>query len=164
MAVWDGFFKFRFCRGLCAFDEYVCFLHPHTHALFTLLRMPAADNRGSKSGLFWRLTEWGYLACLRWSLKHRWVIVLASLLVLLSTPIIYGALGKDFVPRDDQSEFELVATLPEGYTLSRGDEVMGEVERRFRRLPGVLETYTVIGETSARISKGQGMLPRVASM
>ena len=120
------------------------------------LRMPAADQKGSKSGLFWRLTEWGYLACLRWSLKHRWVIVLASLLVLLSTPIIYGALGKDFVPRDDQSEFELVATLPEGYTLSRGDEVMGEVERRFRRLPGVLETYTVIGETSARISKGQG--------
>ena len=120
------------------------------------LRMPAADQRGSKSGLFWRLTEWGYLACLRWSLKHRWVIVLASLLVFLSTPIIYGALGKDFVPRDDQSEFELVATLPEGYTLSRGDEVMGEVERRFRRLPGVLETYTVIGETSARISKGQG--------
>lgn len=120
------------------------------------LRMPATDQRGSKSGLFWRLTEWGYLACLRWSLKHRWVIVLASLLVFLSTPIIYGALGKDFVPRDDQSEFELVATLPEGYTLSRGDEVMGEVERRFRRLPGVLETYTVIGETSARISKGQG--------
>ena len=120
------------------------------------LRMPAADQKGSKSGLFWRLTEWGYLACLRWSLKHRWVIVLASLLVFLSTPIIYGALGKDFVPRDDQSEFELVATLPEGYTLSRGDEVMGEVERRFRRLPGVLETYTVIGETSARISKGQG--------
>ena len=120
------------------------------------LRMPAADQKGSKSGLFWCLTEWGYLACLRWSLKHRWVIVLASLLVFLSTPIIYGALGKDFVPRDDQSEFELVATLPEGYTLSRGDEVMGEVERRFRRLPGVLETYTVIGETSARISKGQG--------
>lgn len=120
------------------------------------LRMPAADHRGSKSGLFWRLTEWGYLACLRWSLKHRWVIVLASLLVFLSTPIIYGALGKDFVPRDDQSEFELVATLPEGYTLSRGDEVMGEIERRFRRLPGVLETYTVIGETSARITKGQG--------
>ncbi|MSR80254.1 MAG: efflux RND transporter permease subunit [Gemmataceae bacterium] len=120
------------------------------------LRMPAADQKGSKSGLFWRLTEWGYLACLRWSLKHRWVIVVASLLVFLSTPIIYGALGKDFVPRDDQSEFELVATLPEGYTLSRGDEVMGEVEGRFRRLPGVLETYTVIGETSARITKGQG--------
>ncbi len=120
------------------------------------LLMPLAHHQGSKSGLFWRMTEWGYLASLRWSLKHRWVVVVASLLVFLSTPGIYGLLGKDFVPRDDQSEFELVATLPEGYTLARGDEVMGEIERRFRRLPGVLETYTVIGETSARITKGQG--------
>jgi HAE1 family hydrophobic/amphiphilic exporter-1 len=33
---------------------------------------------------------------------------------------------------------------------------MGELDRRFRARPGVLETYTVIGETSGRVAKGQG--------
>lgn len=120
------------------------------------LLMPENAGHGSKSGLLWRLTEGSYIAILRWSLKHRWVIVLTSLAVFLSTPVIFGMIGKDFVPRDDQSEFELAATLPEGYTLDRADEVMGELDRRFRALPGVLETYTVIGETSGRVAKGQG--------
>ena len=29
--------------------------------------------------------------------------------------------GTDFVPKDDQSEFEVAITLPEGYTLDRAD-------------------------------------------
>jgi HAE1 family hydrophobic/amphiphilic exporter-1 len=120
------------------------------------LLMPENAGHGSKSGILWRLTEGSYIAILRWSLKHRWVIVLTSLAVFLSTPVIFGMIGKDFGPRDDQSEFELAATLPEGYTLERADEVMGELDRRFRALPGVLETYTVIGETSGRVAKGQG--------
>lgn len=120
------------------------------------LKPPSEEEHGSKSGFLWRITETVYLAILSWSLNHRWVVVLGSIAIFCSTPIIFGMIGKDFVPRDDQSEYEVAATLPEGYTLERADEVMGEIERRLRQFHGVKETYTVIGDTSGRVAKGQG--------
>jgi len=40
------------------------------------------------------------------------LIVLTTVAVLASTPVLMGIVGKDFVPRDDQSEFEVAVTLP----------------------------------------------------
>lgn len=110
----------------------------------------------SKDGFIWRSIERGYMATLGWSIRHRWAIVLASVLVLLATPVLFMIVGKDFVPKDDQSEFEVAITLPEGYSLSRADQVLNEIDRRLRRLPGVTHTFIVIGDTTGRISKGQG--------
>src|SRR5262249_37482846 len=45
-------------------------------------------SHSSKSGLVWRLIEGGYQTVLAWSLKRRWVIVLVSVLVFFSTPLL----------------------------------------------------------------------------
>ena len=63
------------------------------------------------------------MALLRWSLKRRWVIVALSVALMAGTPALFGKVGKEFVPRDDQSEFEVAITLPEGYSLERADDV-----------------------------------------
>jgi HAE1 family hydrophobic/amphiphilic exporter-1 len=78
-----------------------------------------AGHQSSRSGFFSRLLENSYLAILRFSLRHRWLVILTALGVFASTPFVFGLIGKDFVPRDDQSEFEVAMTLPEGYTLQR---------------------------------------------
>lgn len=119
------------------------------------LRAEDAEHT-SKSGFFWRLIEGGYGAILSWSLRHRWAIVLLSLGVFLSTPAIFMMVGKTFIPRDDQSEFEVVVTMPEGYSLERADAVFGEIDARLRKLRGVTHTFTVIGDTTGRVGKGQG--------
>lgn len=113
-------------------------------------------HTASKGGWGWRLIDRGYGAILAWSLRHRWVIVLATVAVLATTPVLLGLVGKDFIPRDDQSEFEVVVTLPEGYSLARADEVFAELEGRLRGLRGVTHTFTVIGDTTGRVTKGQG--------
>ncbi|MBL9091197.1 MAG: efflux RND transporter permease subunit [Planctomycetaceae bacterium] len=110
----------------------------------------------SKSGWVWRAVEGFYMLCLRFSLRHRWLIVLVTVGVLASTPVLFGVVGKDFVPRDDTSEFEVAVTLPEGYTLDRADEVLTEVDRRLRKLRGVTTTFITIGDTTGRTTRGQG--------
>jgi tRNA(Leu) C34 or U34 (ribose-2'-O)-methylase TrmL len=105
--------------------------------------LKADDGRKSKGGFVWRAVEGSYMAILGFSLRHRWIVVLTTVGCLASTPLLMAAVGKDFVPRDDQSEFEVAVTLPEGYTLDRADRVLGEVERRLRRLPGVTNTFIV---------------------
>lgn len=113
-------------------------------------------HKGSKSGLIWRAIDTSYGAILRWSLHHRWVIVLVCLGFLGSTPILFRLIGFDFIPRDDQSEFEVAITLPEGYSLDRADRTFQELEGRLKQLRGVTNMFTVIGDTSGRVSRGQG--------
>jgi HAE1 family hydrophobic/amphiphilic exporter-1 len=115
-----------------------------------------AGGRTSKSGFFSRMIDSGYLRVLRLSLRHRWVVVLATVLTLLATPAIFSWVGKDFVPKDDQSEFEVVMALPEGYTLERGDRLLVEIEERLKGLRGVTHVFTIIGDTTGRVAKGQG--------
>ncbi len=110
----------------------------------------------SKSGFIWRMIEGTYMLSLRFALQHRWLIILLSAGVLLSTPVLLAIIGKDFIPRDDQSELEVAMRLPEGYTLDRADEVCQEIEKRLQKLRDVTHTFTVIGDTTGRVAKGQG--------
>jgi HAE1 family hydrophobic/amphiphilic exporter-1 len=117
-------------------------------------------GKSSKGGIVWRSLESGYVALLGWSIRHRWAVVLAALAVLLSTPLLFAAVGKDFVPKDDQSEFEVAITLPEGYSLERADSLFADIELRLRQLRGVTHTFYIIGDTTGRIAKGQGDVTR----
>ena len=118
------------------------------------------EHSSSKDGFIWRIIEGTYMAMLGWSLRHRWIVVLLTIGVVMSTPLLMKVVGTEFVPRDDQSEFEVAITLPEGYSLDRADEVFQEIEARLQKLRGVTHTYTVIGDTSGRITKGQGDVTR----
>ncbi len=113
-------------------------------------------HKTSKSGFFTRLLDGSYLWILRLSLRHRWAIVLLSIGTLVSTPVVFGWIGKDLIPKDDQSDFEVVMTLPEGYTLDRGNKLLIEIEERLKQLRGVTHVFTIIGDTTGRVAKGQG--------
>lgn len=121
-----------------------------------------AGHKSSRSGLFSRLLDASYLGILRFSLRHRWLVVLAALAVFAATPYVFGLIGKDFVPRDDQSEFEVALTLPEGYTLQRADGLLREVEGRLKELRGVVNVFTIVGDTTGRVAKGQGDVTEVS--
>jgi HAE1 family hydrophobic/amphiphilic exporter-1 len=109
-------------------------------------------GHGGHNGWIERL----YITVLGWSLRHRWAVVLITLGILASTPFLGMIVGSDFVPKDDQSEFEVAITLPEGYSLSRADDVCSEIDGRLRKLRGVTTTNLVIGDTTGRVGKGQG--------
>jgi len=113
-------------------------------------------NHASKENWAWRAIDGGYGWILGWSLRHRWVIVAASVGLLISIYPLLRRAGFDFIPRDDQSELEVVANLREGYTLDRADKLFAEIEARLRTLRGVTNVFTTIGDTSGRVGKGQG--------
>ncbi len=113
-------------------------------------------GHSSKGGFVWRAVDRVYGGLLAWSLRHRWAIILLSVLTLAATPFLGRAVGMTFIPRDDQSEFEIAFTLPEGYSLERADETFAEIEGRLQRLRGVTHTFSIIGDTTGRVAKGQG--------
>lgn len=102
-----------------------------------------------------------YVGILGWSLRHRWVIVLTTILTFLSTPVLFMIVGTDFVPKDDQSEFEVAVTLKEGTTLKQAEAQVAELEERLKKVRGVTNVFTVIGPTDGRAPKGQGDVTQV---
>lgn len=68
---------------------------------------------------------------------HRWVVVALTAAVLLSMVPLAGIVGKDFLPYDDQSKFEIFIQMPEGYSLETADTVFREVEADVRGIRGV---------------------------
>ena len=85
---------------------------------------PKQQHGSSKDNLVWRVIDGTYGWILGWSLRHRWVIVTTTVSLFVATFYLFRIVGFDFIPRDDQSEFEVAITLPEGYTLDRADRVV----------------------------------------
>ncbi len=69
---------------------------------------------------------------------------------------LFRIVGFDFIPRDDQSEFEVAIIMPEGYTLDSADQLFAEIEGRAEGLRGVTDVFSTIGDTTGRITRGQG--------
>ncbi len=105
---------------------------------------------------FYAAIDRAYGWLLRWSLAHRGAVVALSALTVGATVPLFRTLGKDFLPQDDQSEFEIILQTPEGYTLSRSDALFGEIAAQLRKFPEVRHVLTAIGDTTGRLRAGEG--------
>jgi HAE1 family hydrophobic/amphiphilic exporter-1 len=120
------------------------------------LKVKPAQGKGSREHGLYASIERLYGRVLRWSLVHRWVIVMLSVATVYATVPLFRVIGKDFLPQDDQSEFEVVVQTPEGYSLRRSEAAFEELEGRLRRLEGVQHLLTTIGDASGRLRAGTG--------
>ena len=112
-------------------------------------------------GGFWGWVAKVYVGILRLCLGGKWgwhriLIFFVALGCLWTTPWLFERVGTDFVPKDDQSEFEIMLTMPEGYTLDRSARTAAMLEEKLKSLRGVTNFYTTVGETNGRQAKAQG--------
>ena len=136
-------------------------LTPMLCSRFLKLEPDKSGHAKSKDGFIYRLIDGGYGRVLRFSLRFKWLIVLLTLGVIFSTVPIGRVLQMGFVPRDDQSEFEIVVTAPEGYTLERTDQTLRELETRLWKLPGTQHVFISTGVVAGgRAVKGEGNVTR----
>jgi HAE1 family hydrophobic/amphiphilic exporter-1 len=119
-------------------------------------RTEPADH-GSKESRFYRPIDRAYTRMLTWSMAHRWVIVTACALVIVSIWPLFKFVGKNFLPVDDQSQFEISVRAPEGSTLTSTSKLVERISADIRKLPGVSDTLTTIGS-------GQQQLVNLASI
>jgi HAE1 family hydrophobic/amphiphilic exporter-1 len=113
-------------------------------------------HRGtSKETWFYSPMERSYLWMLDWSLRHRWTVVGIATLIILSSVPLGMAVGKDFIPFEDESQFEITIRAPEGTSLQGMDDLMQQIEQAVRALPGVISILTTIGGGSQqRVNNG----------
>ncbi len=118
---------------------------------------------GSRSGVYARI-EGGYMAMLRWSLHHRWAVVLFVVGMLAMVPALMGRVRKNFLPDDDQSEFEVKVRAPEGTSLEATFVVLDRIARAVRNLSGVDYTLTSVADDDQRIANAGTVYVRMAPL
>src|SRR4051812_19028439 len=102
-----------------------------------------------------------YMAVLGWSLRHRWVVVLASAGCVASLYFLIPLTKFTYFPWDDASEFEIAIQTPEGSSMQRSAQLCTEIEQRLKMLKisgeqVVTDTLVTIGETSGSVGKAEG--------
>lgn len=99
----------------------------------------------TREGAVFRFMADSYRRMLSWSMAHRWVIVMLSVLIVASTVPMISSMGVDFLPVEDQGEFEVTVRAPVGSSLEGTQEVMARVEKDLEAIPGVRDKLTLIG-------------------
>jgi len=86
-----------------------------------------------------------YTWLLEWSMKHRWAIVTICIVAVLSIVPLFMLAGFNFLPEEDESQFQVQVRAPEGTTLAATQSVLERIARDVRGFPGVDSTLTIAG-------------------
>ncbi len=111
--------------------------------------------------LFYRPIEAIYMIMLRFSMRFRWVVLLACFGALASLPMLMRTVQKSFMPPTEEAEFIVNIRVPEGTTLASTDLLGERVARSIRALPGVESTLLTIGDNDQRVPNLAGIYVRL---
>jgi HAE1 family hydrophobic/amphiphilic exporter-1 len=118
----------------------------------------------SREGRFYSLIDHTYTAMLKFSMAHRWLVVLVSVLVMVSIVPLFMFVGKNFLPVDDQSQFEISVRAPEGYTLQASSALFERIAFDVRKLDGVTDTLVTIGGDRQQIVNSGSIYVKLADI
>ena len=111
--------------------------------------------------LFYRPVEAIYMVLLRFSMRHRWIIVLGCLGILFAVPTLMKIVQKSFLPPVEEAEFVVNIRTPEGTSLAATDLMVERFAREIRQIPGVDGTLLTIGDNDQRTPNLAGIFVRL---
>ena len=85
-------------------------------------------------------------------LKHRWVVVVLLVIMLIGSLALIPQIGFEFMPSTDQGAFSVSYELPVGTALSRSNEVSTEIESVLMNIEEVKTIIATVGSGSQRMS------------
>jgi HAE1 family hydrophobic/amphiphilic exporter-1 len=110
----------------------------------------AGHGATTKSRGFYAVIDRTYTAMLRWAIGHRWAVVLICVLTLATLPILFKAVPKNFLPYDDESQFEVNFRAPEGTSLEATALLGNRISKDVKTLPGVEYALLTVGADDAK--------------
>ncbi len=86
-----------------------------------------------------------YRGLLGYAMGHRWKIVIATILIVLSSGWFFANTGKTFVPEEDEGRFLVFVKTPLGSSIDYTSSRLAEVEKVLARHPEINTYFAAIG-------------------
>ncbi len=136
---------------------------------FTLTPMLGARwlklrDENAPPGLLSRVVEWfyrpiesGYLAVLRFSMRYRWVVILACAATLAATVPIAKRLTGAFTPPNDKAQYQVTIRAPEGTSVAETRLITQRVVADLKKQPHFTHALITIGDDSEKTANLAGI-------
>src|SRR4051812_11230538 len=103
------------------------------------------EGSSSKDSRVFHAVDLFYTRMLEWAMGHRAIVAGVAVLVLFSSVPLFMAANKNFLPNDDQSEFEINLRAPEGTSLESTEVITNRITNAIRsQTPEVMYTLVQI--------------------
>ncbi|MFN4142855.1 efflux RND transporter permease subunit [Aestuariivirga sp.] len=90
-----------------------------------------------------------YHPLLRFSLRRRWVVVIAALALFFGSFTLVAKIGTEFVPSADMGEISVKVAAPVGSSLDYTESKLRQVEAALKEFPEIDYTYATINSGDA---------------
>jgi HAE1 family hydrophobic/amphiphilic exporter-1 len=108
-----------------------------------------------------------YLPMLRWSLRHRWIILLITAGMVWASLQLLPRIPQELIPKSDQPQLVVDLSLPVGSSLAVTDQAVDRLEGKLREFgDGISSFYSEIGipEESKRKAEEEAKGPHTAKI
>ncbi len=106
--------------------------------------VPAGAKKTKSKGFFaFIMQEYSYL--IDWSLRHRGIVVIMAIVILVVSFSLLSLVGAEFFPAIDQGNFNINISLPVGTNFDVTKEITREIEQVIINIPEIKSTFTTIG-------------------
>ncbi|HVW10881.1 MAG TPA: efflux RND transporter permease subunit, partial [Bryobacteraceae bacterium] len=113
------------------------------------------DQHSTKNSPIFHWLDVQYTKMLQWAMTHRKTVVALCVLTVFSMAPLFMFVGKNFLPADDQSQFNVLVRAPEGTSLAATTKIGEEIASDVRKLPGVAHTLLTVGNSAdASVNSG----------
>jgi HAE1 family hydrophobic/amphiphilic exporter-1 len=113
------------------------------------------DQHSTKDSPIFHWLDVKYTKMLHWAMTHRKTVVSLCVLTVFSMVPLFMFVGKNFLPADDQSQFNVLVRAPEGTSLAATTAIADQIAADVRKLPGVAHTLLTVGNSAdASVNSG----------
>src|SRR6476646_5786883 len=102
-------------------------LTPMLSARWIKVKRGGSNEHSSKDSRAFRAVDSFYTGILERAMAHRWIVAILAVLVLFSSVPLFKLANKNFLPQDDQAEFEINIRAPEGTSLESTEVLTNRV-------------------------------------
>lgn len=96
-----------------------------------------------------------YKNLLRKALRHRWLVVLITVLSFFGGCGLFTQVGTEFFPEGDEGIVVIIAKLPPGTSLEQTDRTMRRIAKAVANIPEVDTVLSEIGGEAKGVNEGQ---------
>jgi hydrophobic/amphiphilic exporter-1 (mainly G- bacteria), HAE1 family len=121
-------------------------------------------QHSSKDSFVFKYIDIYYTRMLTWSMAHRGVVVALSVGVILSIVPLFMFVGKNFLPQDDQSQFNVLIRTPEGTSIAATTNLAERIAQEVRSLPGVAHTLMTAGGSADKSVNGAAIYVKLTDI
>lgn len=109
----------------------------------------------------------GYRGLLKWSLAHKWLVLVMGNLLLIVSLVLVKFLSFEFMPPQDQGQFNVTIEMPIGTNVNETNRITSVVESRIldkKKYPEVESVFTTVGSGGTNVFGSSTSGPQYASI